>query len=98
MYTGIGMGNSSDGSLPNIWGSLDFGDRTPINGWTPTNAFAYNGNIAAKAYYSNSATQSNKNSGVNFYASRCGVCYGRYNEDRVYPSHLCMRLIIKYDI
>ena len=98
MMSGIGIGKSSDGSLPNIWGSLDFGDRTPINGWTPTNAFAYNGNIAAKAYYSNSSTQSNKNSGVNFYASRCGVCYGRYNEDRVYPSHLCMRFIIKGDI
>lgn len=85
-YTGIGFGNASLGSLPNI--TAKFGGLAQYG---PSGAVINTG--TQKGNVQSTASQIAQ---WDFNASRSSTTYGRYSSDKVFPAHVCMYYIIKY--
>lgn len=85
-YTGIGRGNMSLGSLPNIiaafGGLIQYGPAGAT-----INTGTQKGNVQSTA---------SQIAQWDFNASRCSATYGRYGSDKVFPAHVCMYYVIKY--
>lgn len=93
MYSGLGsMGATSNGSVPNITGVFDTGDRrTNISA---SGAF-YQATVSSNLWGAQSSTSGNTK-GVGLNASRSSSCYGRYSDDKIIPSFIHMPWYIKY--
>ena len=88
-YTGIGFGNTSLGSLPNITGVVN----APIYGsLTVPNGVFYNPGYNWTTLRGDAAAHPP----TAFSASRSSATYGRYGSDKVFPAHVCMYYVIKY--
>lgn len=94
MYSGLGsMGATSDGSVPNITGGFNTGDRrTHITG---TSGALYKTTVSSNHWGMGSGDTGNTQ-GVGFNASLSSLCYGRYGDDKIIPSFIHIPWYIKY--
>lgn len=96
MYSGLGTGNSTPGSLPNITGEVNYdGGQVGLTARGFSNGAFYGGSTCANTLNAG-AVGSNTRAYIGFNAARVAGCYGRFNQDKVFPAHICMPFIIKY--
>ena len=87
------MGATSDGSVPNITGGFNTGDRrTHIQG---TSGAIYRATVSSSTWGMGSGDTGNTQ-GVGFDASRLSSCYGRYADNKILPSFIHIPWYIKY--
>lgn len=97
MYSGLGsMGATSDGSVPNITGSITQGDCAAGTYNADRSGAFYAINTANRIYLFNRLNATNNIGDIGFSANRSSSCYGRYNNDKIIPSFIHMPWYIKY--